>query len=217
MYWLDDDLCFPHPSLAGEDGLLAAGGDLTPERLMLAYSNGIFPWYDLNCPILWWSPEKRMVVNPHTYDPPKSLKNFLKNKPFDFTWNCSFEEVVRSCQKSVRKGQEGTWINEDIVSAYVELHRLGHAKSVEVWQNDTLVGGLYGVQVGTVFSGESMFSSVSNASKAGFVWLVQYLCSNNYQLLDCQLYNDHLALLGAYEIDRVDFLKILDDNTSLLG
>lgn len=216
MFSLDDvrELWFPPVHFANVDGLLAMGGDLSPERLLLAYKNGIFPWYNPNDPILWWSPPKRMVVFPKEYLPPKNLSRFLKKADFEFTFNRNFQEVVKNCQSAPRRAHDGTWISDEILSAYSKLHELGVAKSVEVWQDGTLVGGLYGVDLGHVFCGESMFSLVSNASKSAFVWLVNHLKNNNYQLLDCQLYNNHLALLGAKEIDRTVFLELLKRSSS---
>lgn len=213
MYLLDNELWFPDVSLANSEGILAVGGDLSLERLILAYHNGIFPWYDEQGPILWWAPPMRMVVIPKTYKPPKSLKAFIKRSTFEITFNQCFEDVIRHCQKSPRKDGDGTWINEDIVNSFTKLHQIGLAKSVEVWQNGELVGGLYGLDLGHVFCGESMFSLVSNSSKTAFVWLVDYLKARDYKLLDCQIYNDHLALLGAFEIEREEFMKILEQDS----
>lgn len=209
MYLLDEQLWFPDPTSANSEGLLALGGDLSTERLILAYKNGIFPWFNEESPILWWSPAKRMVVYPNSYVPPKSLTRFVKKCPFQITFNEAFDQVIHNCRSVPRKNQDGTWITRDIISAYKELHRLGYAKSVEVWLENQLVGGLYGVDLGHVFTGESMFSLKSNASKSAFVFLVEWLKQRNYALLDCQIYNDHLALLGAKEIDRSVFLQIL--------
>lgn len=195
--------------MANSEGLLAVGGDLSTERLLFAYENGIFPWFNDDSPILWWSPAKRMIVNPKSYIPPKSLAGFIKKSPFKITVNNAFEQVIQNCRCVPRKDQDGTWITSDIIEAYLELHRLGYAKSVEVWRENRLVGGLYGVDLGHVFSGESMFSLESNASKSAFVFLVEWLKQRNYALLDCQIYNDHLALLGAKEIDRSLFLEVL--------
>lgn len=159
---------------------------------------------------MWWAPSQRMVVEPKSYKAPKSLNAFFKRSNFSYTMNEAFERVIRNCQTSPRNGQDGTWITDEIVEAYIKLHHLGVAKSVEVWQNMELVGGLYGVDLGRVFTGESMFSKVSNASKCAFVWLIQQLEKKEYILLDCQLYNDHLALLGAFEMERDDFNQILN-------
>lgn len=209
MFFLTKDLFFPPAEEASHDGLLAIGGDLSTERLLLAYRNGIFPWFQQEEPILWWSPPQRMVVVPQWYKVPKSIRSLLRQNKFQVTMNQDFAAVIRHCQKIERPGQDGTWITDDIVDAYLELHQQGLAQSVEVWQDNQLVGGLYGVDLGHVFCGESMFSKVSNASKIAFVHLVQYLNEKNYRLLDCQLHNDYLEQLGAFEISRDTFLKIL--------
>lgn len=209
MHFLTKDLYFPPVDEASYEGILAVGGDLSTERLLLAYRNGIFPWFNPDEPILWWSPPERMVVVPQLYKVSKSIRNLLNQKKFDITFNQNFEEVIRHCQQIDRKDQEGTWITEDIIESYTKLHEMGFAQSVEVWQNGDLVGGLYGVDLGHVFCGESMFSKVPNASKIAFVTLVQYLKDNNYKLLDCQIHNDHLEKLGAFEISRETFIKVL--------
>lgn len=209
MYFLTKERYFPPVETASYDGILAVGGDLSVERLWLAYQSGIFPWYNEDEPILWWAPPERMVVNPADYKVSKSLRNILNQKIFEFTINQDFRAVIRNCQQSVRKGQEGTWISDEIIEAYTKLHELGKAMSFEVWQNGELVGGLYGVDLGHVFCGESMFAKVPNASKVAFVKLVEYLKEKNYKLLDCQLHNDHLEKLGAFEISRDTFMKIL--------
>lgn len=209
MYFLTKELYFPPAEEASFDGILAIGGDLSPERLILAYKSGIFPWFDDNEPILWWSPPRRMVVFPKVYKTPKSIRNIINRNIFNVTFNTNFKEVIMNCQQINRPGQNGTWLTDDMVNAYLKLHEIGFAKSIEVWQDNELVGGLYGVDLGKVFCGESMFSKVSNASKIGFVWLVNHLKENNYLLLDCQVHNDHLEKLGAFEIERDVFLKIL--------
>jgi leucyl/phenylalanyl-tRNA---protein transferase len=209
MYFLTKDLYFPPVEEASVEGILAVGGDLSTDRLLLAYKNGIFPWFDSNEPILWWSPPMRMVVAPFDYKISKSLRNILNRNIFRVTFNQEFNAVIRNCQKIERIGQDGTWISEHIITSYTKLHELGIAKSVEVWQNDQLVGGLYGVDLGTVFCGESMFSLVSNASKVAFVSLIEKLKNENYRLLDCQIHNDHLEKLGAFEISRASFMRIL--------
>jgi len=214
MHYLTKELYFPPVEDATYDGLVAVGGDLSVERLLLAYQKGIFPWFNEDEPILWWSPPERMVVDPNSYKPSKSIRNLLNRTIFQITFNENFEEVISNCQSIKRKGQDGTWITNDIVHSYTKLHEIGKAKSVEVWQDNQLVGGLYGVDLGNVFCGESMFSKVPNASKISFVWLVNYLKENNYKLLDCQLHNDHLEKLGAFEISRDLFLKILNSNPS---
>ena len=176
---------------------------------MLAYRSGIFPWFDDDEPILWWSPSERMVVNPKEYKIAKSLRNILNRNIFEVTFNQNFNEVILKCQKIKRKGQQGTWITDSMLEAYIKLHEAGYAKSVEVWQNNELVGGLYGVDLGKVFCGESMFSNVSNASKVAFVSLIKKLKEENYYLLDCQVHNDHLEKLGAFEISRDVYMQVL--------
>jgi leucyl/phenylalanyl-tRNA--protein transferase len=209
MYYLTTHLFFPTVSQANPDGILAIGGDLSSERLILAYKSGIFPWFEEGEPIIWWSPNPRMVLFLDELVVSKSMRNVLHRNRFKVTFNQNFRDVILSCQKIKRNGQSGTWITNEMIEAYCELHQLGIAKSVEVWQNDDLVGGLYGIDLGHVFCGESMFSKVSNASKVAFIALVKHLASNNYKLLDCQVYNDHLASLGCREIDRTEFMKFL--------
>ena len=210
MYILKNQLYFPPVEDTHNSGIIAIGGDLSVERLLLAYKNGIFPWYDDSEPITWWAPEYRMVVIPKEYKPSKSMRNILNRGIFNITFNQNFQEVIKNCQIIKRQGQNGTWINDDIVNSYIELHKLGYAKSVEVWQNGELVGGLYGIDLGNkIFCGESMFSKVSNASKVAFTWLNTYLKEENYLLLDCQVYNEHLDSLGAFEIEREVFMEIL--------
>lgn len=209
MYFLFDNLYFPPVSEADEEGILAVGGDLSPERLKLAYQKGIFPWFNEGEPILWWAPDPRMVLFLDELVISKSMRNILNRKQFTVTFNANFKEVISNCQKIQRIGQDGTWISDDIVESYCELNRQGIAKSVEVWQDDVLVGGLYGVDLGHVFCGESMFSKVSNASKVAFISLVKHLEKENYKLLDCQVYNPHLDSLGCREIDREEFMSIL--------
>lgn len=207
MVWLSEKLIFPSVDLANSEGLLAVGGDLSSERLLLAYRNGIFPWYNEGDPILWWSPNPRMVLFPNELYASKSMQKLLKKETFRVTYNTCFGEVIRNCGKIKRLGQEGTWINSEIIQAYQILHEIGIAQSVEVWQNEALVGGLYGVWVGKVFCGESMFSLVSNASKYGFITFVKTF--SEIKLIDCQVYSEHLASLGGREISRTEFLKIL--------
>jgi leucyl/phenylalanyl-tRNA---protein transferase len=209
MYHLSKNLFFPPVSEANADGILAIGGDLSSERLQLAYSSGIFPWFEEDQPIIWWSPNPRMVLFLEDLAVSKSMRNILNRNIFKVTFNQDFRAVISHCQQVKRDGQTGTWITNDMIEAYCKLHELGIAKSVEVWQDDQLVGGLYGVDLGHVFCGESMFSLVSNASKVAFIALVNHLKINNYRLLDCQVYNDHLASLGCVEIEREDFMKIL--------
>jgi len=209
MYYVDKDLFFPPVSEADEDGILAIGGDLSSERLQLAYKSGIFPWFNEGEPILWWSPNPRMVLFLDELVVSKSMRNILNQNRFRVTFNQNFKEVISNCQKIKRDGQNGTWISNEMIDAYCQLNDEGIAKSVEVWQNDTLVGGLYGIDLGHVFCGESMFSKVSNASKIAFIALVEYLKKENYKLLDCQVYNPHLESLGCREINRDKFMSIL--------
>jgi len=202
---LADDPAFPDPALAEEDGLLAIGGDLSMERLLIAYSNGIFPWFSENDPILWYSPHERCVIYPDKIKISKSMKQVLKQGIFKVTLNQAFEEVILNCATSVRKGQDGTWITAEMQQAYLNLHQNGYAHSVEVWQDDKLVGGLYGLKVNRVFCGESMFSRVSNASKTALIFLSKL----NIDLIDCQLPNDHLMSLGAEMISRETYMEML--------
>ncbi|MCF6131592.1 leucyl/phenylalanyl-tRNA--protein transferase [Flavobacterium wongokense] len=209
MYFLSKELYFPPVDEASFEGVLAIGGDLSIDRLLLAYRNGIFPWFDEDDPILWWSPPERMVVVPSIYKVSKSMRNLLNQNKFSVTFNQNFREVILGCQQIERPGQNGTWLSDDFVASYTKLHEMGIAKSVEVWQNDELVGGLYGIDLGHIFCGESMFSKVPNASKIAFVTLIKYLKEHNYKLLDCQVHNDHLEKLGAIEISRETFMKVL--------
>ena len=210
MYLLDNELIFPHPSLANEDGVLAIGGDLSVERLHLAYRNGIFPWFEDGDPIVWWSPNPRMVLYPHKLKVSKSMRNVINQNKYSITFDKSFSEVIDNCKSISRNNQDGTWITPDMKRAYVDLHNRGIAYSVEVWEGEELVGGLYGVNIGKVFCGESMFSKKSNTSKLAFISLVRKLEEENYFMIDCQLYTDHLASLGAEEIDRDKFLSDLN-------
>ncbi len=209
MFVLDHKIIFPPVDLANEDGVLAIGGDLSTDRLLLAYKSGIFPWYNQEEPIVWYSPAKRMVLFPKQLKISKSMRQVIRNEEYNVTFNLNFKEVITKCMQIKRKTQEGTWITNEMYVAYQELHKIGVAKSVEVYQNDVLVGGLYGVDLGSVFCGESMFSERSNASKIAFIYLVKKLEKENYSLIDCQVYNEHLASLGAREIPREEFLKML--------
>ena len=215
MFLLDsEEIAFPDPALYDfEGGLLAMGGDLSPERIWFAYQNGIFPWFNPEDDILWWCPDPRFVLFPEDLKISKSMKKILREGKFTFTENKCFEEVMKNCQAAERKGQDGTWITDEMIKAYSTLHRFGKAKSLEVWENDELVGGLYGVDLGHIFCGESMFAKVSNASKAGFIYFVEKYKSE-YQLIDCQVYTEHLASLGAKEIPKREFLKILKQSFS---
>ncbi|GAB5474129.1 MAG: leucyl/phenylalanyl-tRNA--protein transferase [Maribacter sp.] len=209
LFFLSERLEFPPIETANSEGLLAVGGDLSPERLLLAYQNGIFPWFNEDSLILWWSPDPRMVLFPNKIRISKSMKKVLASGQFTLTKNTCFEEVLLQCATVKRLGQQGTWITEDMKKAYLELHQTGLAKSYEVWQKGVLVGGLYGVDLGHVFCGESMFSTVSNASKFAFIHLAQELESKNYRVIDCQLHTKHLESLGAEEIPRNEFIKLL--------
>lgn len=213
MYLLTNKIHFPPVHLANNDGILAIGGDLSVQRLLLAYKSGIFPWYNSGEPIVWYSPNQRMVVFPNQLKISKSMQQVIKKNEFEITFNKSFAEVIYNCKTIHRNGQSGTWITPEMHQAYIKLHEVGFAKSVEVWQQKKLVGGLYGVDLGHVFCGESMFSKVSNASKLAFIYLVKKMAQENYHLLDCQVYNSHLASLGAVEIPRNEFLKYLKLNT----
>lgn len=210
MYRATKALYFPPVEMASPEGILAFGGDLSSERLLLAYRSGIFPWFEENDPILWWSPNPRMVLYLEELKVSKSMRNVLNRGIFKITSNQNFRDVISNCQKAKREGQSGTWITNQMIEAYCKLYELGYAKSVEVWQNEKLVGGLYGIDLGHVFCGESMFSLVSNASKVAFITLTNQLKEANYQLLDCQVYNEHLESLGCREIDRGDFMAILN-------
>jgi len=206
---LSDELYFPSPELAEEDGLLAVGGDLSQERILKAYSMGIFPWYSENSPILWWSPDPRLVLFPEELKVSRSLRQCMKKGMFTVTVNTAFEQVMRACAETSRKGQSGTWITEDMIIAYTGLHRSGYAHSVEAWQDGVLAGGLYGIILGKIFFGESMFSKISNASKVAFVVFVEQLKQKELRLIDCQVKTEHLVNLGAREIPRATFLKSL--------
>jgi len=199
IFRLDERLIFPKPELAEPDGLLAVGGDLSAERLILAYENGIFPWYSDETPILWYSPHQRCVIFPAELKVSKSMRQILNSGKFKVTVNQCFEVVIRACASVPRTDQDGTWITSEMQEAYVELHKQGYAHSWEVWENEQLVGGLYGVEVGKVFCGESMFSRVSNASKTALIYLGK---SDKYNLIDCQMPTDHLKSMGARMISR---------------
>ncbi|MES2485838.1 MAG: leucyl/phenylalanyl-tRNA--protein transferase [Bacteroidota bacterium] len=209
MYFLSKELYFPPVQDASPEGIVAIGGDLSPQRLMLAYSSGIFPWFEDDEPILWWSPPERMVLLFPELKISKSMRNILNRNMFTITFNTAFKEVITNCRDIKRDGQPGTWITHEMTDAYCKLHALGHAKSVEVWQDGVLVGGLYGIDLGRIFCGESMFSHMPNASKVAFIALAKKLQLENYRLLDCQVHNNHLESLGAREIYRDDFLEIL--------
>jgi len=212
LTFLTNELYFPSVEVANAEGLLAVGGDLSPERLMLAYKSGIFPWFNEGSLILWWSPDSRMVLYPKRIKISKSMLKVLKNNQFSLTKNSCFETVIDQCALVKRVGQEGTWITNEMKEAYLKLHEMGYANSYEVWQDGTMVGGLYGIDLGHVFCGESMFSLVSNASKFAFIQLAKELHQKNYSLIDCQLYTKHLESLGAEEISRTEFINVLNKN-----
>ncbi len=207
MKFLTSKSQFPDVSEASEEGLLAVGGDLSPERLLSAYQRGIFPWFEKDEAILWWSPDPRFVLLPNKLKISKSMKQVLRNKKMSVTVNKDFNGVITACSRMSRKGQEGTWITAEMIRAYVKLHELGYAKSVEVWKDENLIGGFYGVEINTrVFCGESMFSKESNASKMAFITFVE---TSDYELIDCQVYTEHLESLGAENIPRATFLEYL--------
>jgi len=207
---------FPALQHCTEDGLLASGGDLSASTLLSAYIQGIFPWYSQGQPILWWSPDPRMVLFPKEVKISRSMRKLLRQAKFKITANRDFEAVINSCAKyrinqaSFQADREDTWITPEMENAYIKLHELGFAHSIEVWQHDDLVGGLYGLIIGKVFFGESMFSKVSNASKAGFITLCKFLEAQQFELIDCQVRNNHLVSLGAREIARRDFVNSLN-------
>jgi len=209
IYRLFDDPVFPDPDNADPDGLLAVGGDLCPERLLAAYANGIFPWYAENSPILWWSTNPRLALIPEEFHMPRSLRRTLNKGLFTFTMDTRFEAVIRRCAVAPRLEQEGTWIVEDMIQAYATLHEMGYVHSVEAWQGDDLVGGLYGVSLGSVFFGESMFYHVPDASKAAFAVLVEQLRKWQFSLIDCQQTTPHLLRFGARELLRFRFMSML--------
>lgn len=209
LWLLDEDLWFPDPTEATEDGLLAVGGDLRPERMLLAYQNGIFPWYSAEDPLLWWSPDPRFVLFPAQLKVSHSMRPLLNRNEFDFRRDTAFEAVMRACAEVARSGENGTWIQEEMIQSYCLLHKLGYAHSAEAWKDGELVGGLYGVRLGKVFFGESMFSRKSNASKFAFVKLVRELQNEGVTMIDCQMHTGHLERFGAQHIPRKQFLELL--------
>lgn len=210
VYLLTEDLIFPPPHLSDENGLLAVGGDLSPERLLLAYKSGIFPWYSDDDPILWWSPDPRLVLYPDQLRVSKSLRKLVRQQKFHLTFDTAFQQVMTACAETRRPGQEGTWIVDEMIQAYTALHHAGFAHSVEAWHEGRLVGGLYGISLGRCFFGESMFAHVSNASKVAFYHLVHYLKARHFDLIDCQVTTEHLLSLGAQEIPRARFLAEIE-------
>jgi leucyl/phenylalanyl-tRNA---protein transferase len=213
VYLLDDDnFDFPKLDMMRDD-LVAVGGDFHPQRLINAYENGIFPWYidDYNY-IHWFSPQKRMVLKPNEMKVSKSLRKSIQNRGFVIKSNENFEAVIRACSEIKRKHENSTWISDEFIQAYVNLHHLDIAFSIECYLDEKLVGGLYGLLIGNVFCGESMFAKVTDASKVAFYHLCQQAQNNGIELIDCQVYNDHLASLGAYEISRIEYFKILNED-----
>ena len=215
IFALENELYFPPVDLAEADGLLAIGGDLSPRRLLLAYSHGIFPWYEGEY-ILWWCPDPRFVLFPSELKISKSMKTLLQKNAFDFTVNNAFQDVIHHCKEIKRPGQKGTWITNEVEAAYFKMHELGYAISAETWKDGELVGGVYGIKLGKVFFGESMFSKASNASKFAFIKFVAFLKQQDVELIDCQVYTEHLESLGARMISRKEFtrklIEMIDDD-----
>jgi leucyl/phenylalanyl-tRNA---protein transferase len=209
VFRLPREVIFPDPELAEPDGLLAVGGDLSPERLLAAYAEGIFPWYNEENPILWWSPDPRLVLEPPALHVSRSLRRTMRRGAYRVTADTAFETVIRRCAARDRPGQQGTWISEAMIEAYATLHRLGFAHSFEAWEGDTLAGGLYGVSLGAAFFGESMFADRPDASKVAFAASVEWLAGRGVGLVDCQVRTEHLARFGAHEIPRREFLERL--------
>lgn len=209
MYLLSEDIVFPPVEEADEDGFLAIGGDLSTERLLEAYRNGIFPWYNEDEPICWWSPDPRCVLFPQKLHVSKSMNQLIRKGQFRFSMDTCFTEVMENCRSMARKGEQGSWIQDELIAAYTKLHELGYAHSGETWYDRKLVGGMYGVQLGKIFFGESMFSFMSNASKFALTGFVKELVKQDVQLIDCQMKTDHLLSLGAEMIPRSEFIAIL--------
>lgn len=210
IYQLTDDLVFPNPELSEDDGLLAVGGDLSVDRLLLAYTNGIFPWSSKGEPILWWSPKPRFVLMPEDIRISKSMRKIMRKGEFQVTFNNDFEGVIENC-KSMRENEEGTWITEEMKKAYIDLHKAGYALSVETYLDGELVGGLYGVVIGRCYFGESMFSKVSNASKIALITLAQKLQKLNFEFIDCQVYTEHLESMGAKMVEWDKFKAMIKE------
>jgi leucyl/phenylalanyl-tRNA---protein transferase len=210
VFLLSDRIEFPPSNLASEEGLLAVGGDLSQKRLLLAYRMGIFPWFSDNEPILWWSPDPRLVLYPSEIKISKTLKKIIKKEAFKVTMDMAFNEVINQCARVRLQKNEGTWIVKDMIDAYCNLHESGFAHSVEVWHKGDLAGGLYGVSLGKCFFGESMFTRVSNASNVGLVKLVEHLKTLSFDMIDCQVATEHLTRLGARQIPRIRFLNQLE-------
>ncbi|MCP4639633.1 MAG: leucyl/phenylalanyl-tRNA--protein transferase [bacterium] len=215
LFQLTDDIAFPPPWMADEDGLLAIGGDLSRERLILAYHLGIFPWYSDDQPILWWSPDPRMMLIPNEFHRSQSLNRLLKRGTITITCDTVFDQVIDACSQARGPGRDSTWITAEMEAAYCDLHQAGYAHSIEAWHDDALVGGLYGLSMGRCFFGESMFSAVPNASKVALSYLVDRAIEWGFVLIDCQVSNPHLESLGAREIPRMEFLELLDTGLEL--
>jgi len=209
VYLLNESPFMPDPSHADAEGLVAVGGDLSPERLVNAYKTGIFPWYEEGSEILWWCPDPRLVLFPEELKVSKSMRRLLNKKAFEVTYNKNFKEVIAQCKVVSRNDQDGTWITDEMERAYLKLHQIGIAQSAEVWKENELVGGIYGIKLGSVFFGESMYTKVSNASKFGFIQLIKKLSKEGVKLIDCQVKTDHLVSLGARELSRATFLDLL--------
>ncbi len=212
MHILTKNISFPPLETADEDGFLAIGGDLSPERLLEAYRRGIFPWYNEDDPICWWSPDPRCVIFPDRLHISKSMQRILHTDQFQFTVNKAFEQVMKQCSTIKRKGEQGTWIHQEMIDAYTKLHEQGFAYSAEAWHEGKLVGGLYGLKMGKLFFGESMFSCITNASKFAFIKWVQLLQGEGVKLVDCQMHTNHLESLGAEMIPRHEFIKVINEN-----
>jgi len=217
VFQLSDENIFPPPELAEESGLLAVGGDLCEERLLLAYSMGIFPWYSSDDPILWWSPDPRLVLLPDDLRISRSLMQTINKGTFKVTMDTAFESVIKACATVHRKDDGETWITSDMIDAYISLHKSGYAHSVESWYDGELVGGLYGISLGSAFFGESMFTKKSNASKVAFAFLVQQLSKWDFTVIDCQITTAHLKSFGAIEISRSEFLEQLQSSLNIAG
>lgn len=211
VFQLTDDLVFPAPNLATEEGLLAVGGDLSRDRLLLAYRNGIFPWFSEGEPIMWWSPNPRMLLFPQEFRPSRSMRRLARSGRYEVRADTAFEQVIKACASTPRPGQDGTWITASMERAYCDLHVSGYAHSVECWEDDRLVGGLYGVSLGRCFFGESMFSGASNSSKLALWTLAKQLALWNFVLIDCQIHTDHVAGFGARPVARDEFTRLLHE------
>ena len=209
VYQLTEKILFPPPELAEENGLLAIGGDLSTERLLLAYSQGIFPWYAAGEPLLWWCPSPRLVIFPDEFKVSSRLARFIKQQKYEVTMDHAFQQVITGCASAADRQDKGTWIDDDMIEAYTLLHEMGYAHSVECWMDDELAGGLYGIALGKIFFGESMFSRQSNASKVAFVYLAEKLLERGFDLIDCQLKTEHLMQFGAREIPGAEFQDLL--------